>query len=67
MNILSPTAQENVEQALLSEGLVTEAQLDNIKEKAAQSHQPMFTMLLSEGHITDEQLTKALAVVSKVP
>jgi type IV pilus assembly protein PilB len=67
MNILSPTAQYDVEKVLVDDGLVTDAQLDQIKDKAAKGHQPIFGMLISEGHITDEQLTKALAVVSKVP
>ena len=67
MNILSPTAQQEVEEVLVSDGLVTDAQMDQIKDKAANSHQPIFSLLISEGHITDEQLTKALAVVSKVP
>jgi len=67
MNILSPTAQQEVEEVLVSDGLITDAQLDQIKDKAANNHQPIFGLLISEGHITDEQLTKALAVVSKVP
>ena len=67
MNLLSPTAQQNVEENLVSEGLITEARLDEIKNKARQEQKPILTMLLEEGHITDEQLTKSLAEVSNVP
>jgi len=67
MNILSPTAQKEVEEVLVADGLVTETQLEQIQDKAAQNHQPVFTTLLNDGYINDEQLTKALAVVSKVP
>src|SRR5581483_256463 len=67
MNILSPTAQKEVEQILVSDGLVTQGELEQIKDKATQNHQPVFSTLIKDGHITDEQLTKALATVSKVP
>jgi len=67
MNVLSATTQEHVEEILLSDGLVTEIKLDNLKEQARQQNKPLFGLLLSGGHITDEQLTKALAQVSGLP
>jgi type IV pilus assembly protein PilB len=67
MNILLPTVQQQVEEVLVSDGLLTDTQLEKLKDKAARSHQPLFGLLLKEGHINDEQLTKTLAVVSKVP
>jgi type IV pilus assembly protein PilB len=67
MNVLSPTTQTQVEEVLMNDGLLTEVQLENIKDKSQRDGQPLFGMLLKEGHISDEQLTKALAQVGKMP
>src|ERR1700733_14369925 len=67
MNILSPDAQREVEDVLVTDGLLTETELEKLKDEASHSHMPIFGLLIKEGHITDEQLTKALAAVSKVP
>lgn len=67
MNVLSPTIQEHVEETLVADGLLSESQLEELKNKAQKKEQPVFSLLLEEGHITDEQLTKTLAKVSKVP
>jgi type IV pilus assembly protein PilB len=67
MNVLTPTSQQHVEEILISDGVISKEQLVAIKEKAKQSNEPLFSMLISEGHINDEQLTKALATASNVP
>lgn len=67
MNVLSPTTQQHVEEMLVKSGAITDDKLVEIKEKAKSSSEPLFGLLLSEGHINDEQLTKTLATVSKVP
>ena len=67
MNVLSPTTQEHVEEKLVEQGLISQTKLDEIKAEAQQSGQPILTLLLEEGHITDEDLTKTLAQVSNVP
>lgn len=67
MAILSPTAQTQVEQALVSDGLLTALELDDYKKKAEAAKQPLLGLLVREGKITDEQLTKALADASNLP
>ncbi len=67
MNVLSANIQEKVEEILLADGKLTEVVLENIKDKSAKQGEPLFRLLLSEGHITDEQLTKALAQVNGLP
>lgn len=67
MNVLSPTTQKHVEEMLVDSGAITTEKLDQIKQKAKASGEPFFGLLLNEGHINDEQLTKTLAAVSKVP
>src|SRR5437870_715575 len=67
MNVLTPTSQQHVEEALIADGLISEPKLDELKAQAQTKHQPILGLLLDEGHITDEQLTKALAQVNNVP
>ncbi|MBA3757873.1 Flp pilus assembly complex ATPase component TadA [Candidatus Saccharibacteria bacterium] len=67
MNVLSPTVQQHVEEMLVKDGAIDDSKLAQIKEKAKANNEPFFSLLLSEGHINDEQLTKTLAAVSKVP
>jgi len=67
MNVLSPTTQERVEEALVHEGLITQPQLEGLKTKSNSEGKPLLGLLVDEKHITDEQLTKALADASGVP
>ena len=67
MNILSPTTQQNVEDQLVSGGFITKDQLSLLKSRAKKEKQSLFSMLLKEKHITDEELTKSLAEASGVP
>jgi type IV pilus assembly protein PilB len=67
MSILSSTTQQHVEDYLVENGLITEDKLKLLKSKAGKSHQPILQLLIDEGHITDEQLTRARAKVDKIP
>src|SRR3990167_1188628 len=67
MNVLSASTQQHVEDVLVTDGLISEIKLDMLRDQARRSGRPLFNLLLSEKHITDEQLTKALAQVSGVP
>jgi type IV pilus assembly protein PilB len=67
MNVLTPTAQQHVEDELVKDGIITKEKLHEIKEKAKTSNEPAFSLLINEGHVNDEQLTKALAAVSNIP
>jgi type IV pilus assembly protein PilB len=67
MSVLSPTIQQNVEELLVQYGAISAENISKIKQKAATSGQPFFALLLNEGHISDEQLTKALASANKIP
>src|SRR3970040_1936778 len=67
MNVLSPTTQQKVEDTLVCEGLINGIELERLKSQAHHDRQPVLSLLLKEGHINDEQLTKALAEVNNVP
>jgi type IV pilus assembly protein PilB len=67
MNVLTPTTQQHVEETLINDGVISKEQLESIKEKAKQSNEPFFSLLVNEGHVNDEELTKALAAVNNIP
>jgi type IV pilus assembly protein PilB len=67
MNVLTPTAQQHVEDKLVEDGVITKEKLVEIKEEAKKTNEPFFGLLVNEGHVSDEQLTKALAAVNNIP
>jgi type IV pilus assembly protein PilB len=67
MNVLTPTIKQHVEETLVANGAVTKEKLEQIKEAAKQSNEPFFGLLINEGHVSDEQLTKALAAANNIP
>lgn len=67
MNILSTETQDKAEEILVQQGALTQDKLNLIKSQAKAKNQPIFSLLLSEGHISDEQLTKALAYANQIP
>jgi type IV pilus assembly protein PilB len=67
MSILSATAQQQVEDTLVKDNLLTQEKLDELKKKAKDQSTPIFGLLVSEGGVSDEDLTKATAEIAKVP
>ncbi len=67
MSVLSATAQKQVEESLVSDGALTADQMKALKEKAIKESTPLFGLMVSEGHVSNEQLTKVMAQVTKVP
>ena len=54
-------------QQLIDKGLVTQEVIKSLHLKAEQESKPLFSLLVSEGHVTNEQLTKTIADVNNVP
>lgn len=67
MSVLSAAAQEEVEATLVSTGLLTSSALEEIKNKAKETNTPVMGLLVGDGKISDEDLTKTIAHVTKVP
>ena len=67
MNIVSATSQKEVEQALVSEGFLTQDALGKAKVKAQKDSKPFFSALVEEGKVSNEVLTKVMAKVNHVP
>lgn len=67
MSVLSAASQQELEDILLREQVVNQAELDALKKDAQTSKQSLVAHLLDSGKLTSERLTKILAKVSKVP
>lgn len=67
MNVLSAANQKQVEQTLVDDGFLTQADLDEAKVKAEKENKPFFEMLVHEGKVSNEALTKVMAKVNHVP
>jgi len=67
MSVLSTAAQKQVEDTLVKDGVLTKEQLETLEKKAETDKTPLLSLLISDGHVSDEVLTKTIANVSKVP
>src|SRR3990167_10319504 len=67
MSVLSATAQKQVEDVLVRDGLLTAQKLEELKEKAKKDNMPLLSVAVGSGGVSNEALTKAIAQVTKVP
>jgi len=67
MSVLSAAAQKQVEDTLVAQAALTAERLAELKEKATKQSSPLFSLLVSDGHVPEETLTKAIAQVARVP
>ncbi len=67
MSVLSADIQTQVEEHLVKTGLLKANEIKKLKDEAQSKSQPFFSYLVSEEHLTNEQLTKTIATVTNVP
>ncbi len=67
MSVLSGAIQKQVEDKLIADGLISAEKMKEVSEKAKAAGKPLFSALVEEGFITNEDLTKTTASVTKVP
>jgi len=67
MSVLVGNTQKLVEDDLVSRGVVDHALLTTIHKKSESSGEPFMAVLISEGHLAEEELTKSIANVTQVP
>ena len=61
MSVLSAQTEQQVIEALISENALTTEQLTTYKTKAQTEKAPLFSLLVHEKVVSNEQLTKATA------
>jgi type IV pilus assembly protein PilB len=67
MSVLSATTQKQVEDTLVKDGILTIAQLSELKTKAETEKAPLLSLLTTDGQVSGETLTKIIAKVTKLP
>lgn len=67
MSVLSATSQQQLEKTLVDSGMLPAEKLAEAKAAAEMAKQPLLSFLVKGKYITDEQLTKANATITKVP
>lgn len=65
--LLSESTQHEIETELINEGLLSEDKLELFRAKAKKANQPLFSVLIREGVIKDEDLTRVTAKINKLP
>jgi type IV pilus assembly protein PilB len=67
MSVLSEQAASQVEEELVTAKILTRADLAELKKQSKDTSTPLFSLLVTSGKVSNEQLTKAVAHVSKIP
>jgi type IV pilus assembly protein PilB len=67
MSVLSAATQKLVEKAIVDEGLVPPEKMLEIRAKAEEHSEPLFSLLVSDGYVSNESLTKMIASVTHMP
>ncbi len=67
MSVLSAGGQQRLEDVLVKSDMLSADKLAVAKEAAEKAKQPLVTYLVKNNYISDEQLTKANATITKVP
>lgn len=67
MAVLTDDVQKKLEHDLVHRDLLTDEQLKKYKAEAKKTEQPLFSFLVAEKVIDEEQLTEAIAKTSGVP
>jgi type IV pilus assembly protein PilB len=67
MSVISAASGQKVEKTLVSLGMLSEDKLIEAKKLADEKKEPLIGYLINNKYITDEQLTKANATITKVP
>ena len=67
MSVLSASVQKQVEKAVIDQGLITPEKFSLVVKESKEKGEPLFSAMISGGYITNEDLTKTIATVTKMP
>ncbi|HSX45155.1 MAG TPA: GspE/PulE family protein [Candidatus Saccharimonadales bacterium] len=67
MSVLSATTAKQVEEELLSEGLIKPGEVLSLKRQAEKEKVAFLAWLVAQGKVSDEALTRSIAKVTKIP
>lgn len=67
MSVLSATVLEKVEANLISRGIISAEKIAELHQQSDKTNAPFVSLLLGEGTVTDEELTKSTAIINNAP
>lgn len=67
MSVLSVSTQKQVEKALVDQGLIPPEKMIEVRKKAEEQSEPLFSVLVSDEYVSNETLTKLIASVTHMP
>ena len=67
MSVLSASTQKQVEDQLVEDKLIERERLDDLRKKSEQTTTPLFALLVSDGGVNPEDLTRVTANISIIP
>jgi type IV pilus assembly protein PilB len=67
MSVLSAANQKQVEENLVKDGLISSEVLEGLRAKAKRTSTPVISLLINEGNVPNEAVTKAVAKANNVP
>jgi type IV pilus assembly protein PilB len=67
MPVLLEDTQKQVEALLVKNGLISAETMEKLHEEAKKKGEPFFQLLVTGEHISSEDLTKAIAQITRVP
>lgn len=67
MSVLSAQNQKLVESSLVTDGVISSEKLEDLRKKADATSDTLFSLLITDGQISNEILTKTIAKVNHVP
>ncbi len=67
MNVLSAASEQQIQDVLVTSGMLEASKLAEARKAAKSKKQPLFGYLVKNNYISDEQLTNANATVTKMP
>ncbi len=67
MSVLTTETQKEVENLLVEDKVITQAELNSHREEAVKAKEPLLSFMVQNDHLGTEDLTKAVAGVTNLP
>lgn len=67
MSVLIGTNQKQLEDLLVDNNLISQESLNLLHEKSNKTSEPFLSLVIKEGGVSNEQLTRVLSTLSKIP
>lgn len=67
MSVLVGNTQKQVEDDLIKRNVIDQSRMGVIRKKSEETGEPFLALLINEGHVSEEELTRSIANVTKVP